>query len=140
MGERKRVVSTCLGCIGNCGAIYEVEENRIVKVKGDPDSPLTRGYICPKGTAVEDVRSNPERLRHPLRRTGNRGEGKWEEISWEEAIGEVAERLAESKEKYGPESFVLAGGSGGVLAGLNPVTSKFLHLFGSPNRMEDLHI
>lgn len=136
----KTVTGNCLGCISSCGAIFQVENDRIVKVEGDPKHPLTRGYICPRGLATEEIRSHPERLRHPLKRVGNRGEGKWKQVSWDEAIGEIAEKLAETKEKYGAESFVLNDGFVGVLAGLDPDVGKFLHLFGSPNRFVVLHI
>jgi len=137
MGEI--IASTCLGCIGNCGAVYEVKDNRITGVKGDKDHPLTRGYLCPRGRAVEEIRSSPQRLRYPLKRAAGKGDGKWRQISWDEAVGEIAEKLGAVREEYGPESFVLATGFAGVLSGFNPVTSNFLHLFGSPNRLEDLH-
>jgi len=136
----KIVKSTCLGCISSCGVICEVEDNRIVKMKGDPEHRLTRGYICPRGSATEEIRSHPERLRYPLRRAGNKGEGKWKRISWDEAIDEIAGRLSEVKAKYGAESFVLNIGFVGVLSGLDPDIGRFLHLFGSPNRFVVLHI
>ena len=140
MEERKVVHSTCMGCIGNCGAIYEVENNRIVSVKGDPDHPLTKGYMCPKGMAIEEIRSAPERLRNPLKRIGNKGEGKWTQISWEEAIGQIADKLINVKKEYGPEAVVFSEGFIGILGGLEPAMAKFANLFGSPNRMVDLHI
>jgi len=140
MGKRKIVHSTCMGCIGNCGTIYEVENNRIVSVKGDPDHPLTKGYICPKGMAIEEIRSAPERLRNPLKRIGNKGEGKWTQISWEEAIGQIADKLINVKKEYGPEAVVFSEGFIGILGGLEPAMAKFENLFGSPNRMVDLHI
>ena len=136
----KTVKGTCLGCISSCGAIFQVEDNKIVKTEGDPNHPLTRGYLCPKGLATEEIRSHPDRLRHPLKRVGNKGEGKWRQISWGEAIDEIAGKLAEVKEKYGPESFVLNIGFSGVLSGLDPDIGLFLHLFGSPNRLVCLHI
>jgi anaerobic selenocysteine-containing dehydrogenase len=139
MVDRKTVYSTCLGCIGNCGAIYDVEDNRIVKVKGDRDHPLTKGYMCPKGMAVEEIRSAPDRLLNPLKRVGNRGEGAWAQISWEDAIGEIADRLTRVKNKYGAEAVVIADGFAGVLSGLDPVVGKFAHSFGTPNRLVDLH-
>jgi len=139
MKKRKTIRGTCLGCIGNCGAIYEVENNKIVKVKGDPNHPLSKGYICPRGAAVEDIRSNPERLTHPLKRKGNRGEGKWDYISWEEAIDEIAERLSKTKKEFGAEAISMAVGFSGILAGLDPLIGKFLHLLGSHNRLVDLH-
>jgi anaerobic selenocysteine-containing dehydrogenase len=139
MGHTKTVVSTCMGCMGSCGAVYEVEDNKIVKIKPDPDNPVSRGYMCPKGQAIEEMRSSPERLLYPLKRAGDRGEGKWKQISWQEAIDEMADRFGRTRADYGPESFVLSIGFAGVLSGLNPVTSKFLHHFGSPNQLEDLH-
>ncbi len=140
MPGTKVVRSVCLGSISSCGAIYHVEDNRIVKVEGDPEHPLTRGFICPKGVAVEEVRSHPERLLHPLKRVGERGSGKWKQISWDEAIDETATRLAEIKAKYGAESVVGNIGFSGVLAGLDPGIGEFLHEFGSPNRLVCLYI
>lgn len=140
MPNGKVVQSICLGCISSCGAIYHVEDNRIVKVEGDLKHPLTSGYICPRGVAVEEVRSHPERLLHPLKRVGGRGEGKWKQISWDEAIGETATRLGEIKEKYGAEAVVGNVGFTGVLAGLDPDVGKFMHEFGSPNRLVTLYI
>jgi len=140
MEKSKTVYSTCLGCVGNCGAIYEVENNKIVKVRGDKDHPLTKGYMCPKGMAAEEIRSAPERLKHPLKRIGDKGEGKWAQISWEEATDEIADRLAQVKKEYSAEAVAVADGFSGVLSGLDPDVGKFLHLFGSPNRVVDLHI
>jgi anaerobic selenocysteine-containing dehydrogenase len=139
MAERKTVIGTCMGCVGNCGMIYEVEENKIVKIRGNPESPLTKGHVCPKGLAIEELRSNPERLLYPLKRTGERGQGKWTRISWDEATTEVADRLLQVKQVYGPEAFVIAIGFTGVIAGLDPDIGRFLHHFGSPNRLVTLH-
>jgi anaerobic selenocysteine-containing dehydrogenase len=72
---------------GGCGLRVQVENGKIVKVEGDPDSPLNRGSICAKGIAQVERLNHPDRLLHPLKRTGERGEGKWERISWEEAHG-----------------------------------------------------
>ena len=139
MSKQKIVKSTCLGCIGNCGTIYQVEGNRIISAKGDPQHPITKGHICPKGRAVEEIRSSPDRLRRPLKRMGEKGGGRWKEISWEEAINEIAGKLIQVKEEYGPESFVLSVGFSGILAGFDHDIGKFLHLFGSPNRLVDLN-
>ncbi len=75
---------------GGCAVLVGVKDNRIVKVKGDPDGFLNKGYICPKGLASPDRLTHPDRLKHPLKRTGKRGEGKWERISWQEALNETA--------------------------------------------------
>lgn len=136
----KTVHTTCLGCISSCGAIYQVENNRIVKVEGDPNHPLTRGFMCPKGLVVEDVRSHRERLRYPLKRIGKRGEGKWKQISWDEAIDETAAKLGEVRDKYGAEAVVGNVGAIGVLAGIDPDIGRFLAEFGTPNRLVSLYI
>jgi anaerobic selenocysteine-containing dehydrogenase len=78
---------------GGCGLRVQVEDGKIVKVEGDPDSPLNRGTICAKGIAQVEKLNHPDRLRHPLKRAGEKGEGKWERISWEEALTTIAQRI-----------------------------------------------
>lgn len=67
---------------------------------------------CPKGRTIPDVMYHPDRLRYPLKRTGERGEGKWERISWDEAIYTIAGKLKEIKQRYGPEAIAISCGSG----------------------------
>ena len=62
---------------GGCALLVGVKNGKIVKIKGDPDGYLNRGYVCPKGLASPERLDHPDRLRHPLKRTGGRGEGKW---------------------------------------------------------------
>lgn len=76
---------TCHICEANCGVLIEVEDRRILSIKGDPDNPLSRGHICPKGTALQDLQEDPERLRRPLKRVGNG----WKEISFAQAFAEI---------------------------------------------------
>ncbi|MBP1723768.1 MAG: molybdopterin oxidoreductase, partial [Deltaproteobacteria bacterium] len=76
-----------------CGLRVHVEDGKIVKVEGDPDSPLNRGTVCGKGIAQVERLNHPDRLLHPLKRIGGRGEGKWERISWKEALTTIAERI-----------------------------------------------
>ncbi len=82
-----------------------------MKVEGDPSSPTTRGVLCAKGLASTSLLYHPDRLRHPVKRTGQRGEGKWERVSWDEALDTVARRLKAVEEAYGPYSVVLATGT-----------------------------
>ncbi len=88
---------TCNLCEAMCGIEIEVEGDRIVAIRGDKDDAFSRGYICPKATALEDVHVDEDRLRHPLRRTA----GGWERISWAEAIGETVERLRSIRTQHG---------------------------------------
>ncbi len=125
--------SACRVCHGGCGVLVHVRNGRVVKVQGDPASPLNRGSMCRKGLASIDVLYHPDRLKHPLRRTGKRGEGKWERISWEEALGTIAARVGEIRETYGPESVAVGQGTGRYYfeAGI-----RFANALGTPNWCE----
>jgi anaerobic selenocysteine-containing dehydrogenase len=116
---------------GGCALLVGVKDNRIIKVKGDPDGYLNKGYICPKGLASPDRLTHPDRLKHPLKRTGKRGEGKWTRISWQEALEEIAKNLNRIKEKYGARSVAFGLG---MPKGLDHfVLIRLANLFGSPN-------
>ena len=116
---------------GGCALLVGVKDNQIVKVKGDPDGFLNRGYICPKGIASPDRLNHPDRLRHPLKRIGARGEGKWEKITWEEALAYTAENLNRIKDEYGAKSVAFGVG---MPKGLEHfVLIRLANLFGSPN-------
>ncbi len=116
---------------GGCGLLVGVKDNKIVKVKGDPDGFLNRGYICPKGVASPDRLTHPDRLKYPLKRAGKRGEGKWERISWEEALQYTAENLNKIKEEYGAKGVAFGVG---MPKGLEHfVLIRLANLFGSPN-------
>jgi anaerobic selenocysteine-containing dehydrogenase len=80
---------------GGCGLLVHVEDGKIVKVEGDPDSPLNKGTLCAKGIAQVERLNHPERLRHPMKRAGARGEGKWERIPWEQALSTIAQKIQE---------------------------------------------
>jgi len=77
---------TCHLCEANCGVLMTVEDGKVTKVTGNPDHVLSEGYICPKATAIPDLQEDPDRLRVPLKRVGE----DWEEISWEQALSEIA--------------------------------------------------
>jgi anaerobic selenocysteine-containing dehydrogenase len=116
---------------GGCALLVGVKDNRIVKVKGDPDGFLNKGYICPKGLASPDRLTHPDRLRHPLKRAGKRGEGKWERITWQEALNEVAENLNKIKDQYGARGVAFGVG---MPKGLDHfVLIRLANIFGSPN-------
>ena len=79
-------------CPDACGLLVEVEEGRAVKVRGDPDHPYSQGTLCPKMNGYELSVGSPERLAHPLVRTGAKGAAEFRRATWDEAIGLVAER------------------------------------------------
>ena len=79
----KTVRSACFSCNTTCEVLVFVDEKsgRVLKVEGDPDSPVTRGVLCAKGLAARDLVENPARLLSPLKRIGKRGQGQWQPIS-----------------------------------------------------------
>src|SRR5215470_3568930 len=98
------VKTVCNLCgLSACGMQVDVEDGRIVKIRGDDAHPESRGALCPKGHAVKEIVYAPDRLTQPLKRIGERGEGKWETISWDEALETIAARLQAVKAEYGAE-------------------------------------
>src|ERR1700678_2090897 len=96
MSDRRDVRTTCpRDCYDACGALVRVEDGRVVHVRGDPAHPVSRGKLCRKCTlAYNGVFLDPAaRLTQPLVRRGRKGERRFEEVSWEDALGVVAERL-----------------------------------------------
>ncbi|MBA3438589.1 MAG: molybdopterin oxidoreductase family protein, partial [Pyrinomonadaceae bacterium] len=81
-------------CPDTCAMLVTVEDGRAVRVAGDPDHPFTRGFLCTKVSKYEQRTHSPDRIQTPLRRTGAKGDGRFEPITWDEALNEIAERFA----------------------------------------------
>lgn len=119
-------------CGGTCGTIVTIDGGRVTSVRGDPESPFSRGAICAKGRAAPAIMYHPDRLSHPLKRVGARGEGKWQQITMDEALGLVAERLRGLSASYGPESIMV--GQGSSKGGLDLYfPQRFGSAIGTPN-------
>jgi anaerobic selenocysteine-containing dehydrogenase len=116
---------------GGCALLVGVKDNKIIGVKGDPDGYLNKGYICHKGLASPEKLTHPNRLRYPLRRSGKRGEGRWQRISWPEAINEIADRFHAIKEQYGARA--VAFGQGMPKGMEHFVLIRLGNVFGTPN-------
>ncbi len=94
--RRYRLVpTTCFNCEANCGLVAYIDRDtgRIAKFEGNPEHPASRGRNCAKGPATLNQVYDPERILHPLKRVGERGEGRWERISWDRALDEIAARI-----------------------------------------------
>ena len=98
----------CVLCAQNCGLLVNVSDNRIVGVKGDPENPRSRGYLCRKGANIANFQHHADRLKVPLKKT-NQG---FIEITWEQAYREIGEKLRQIVDEYGPHSLSLIGGGG----------------------------
>jgi len=120
------------GCHQGCGVLLYVKDGRLVKVEGDPEFPSNRGRLCPRCLALTQLVYHPDRLKYPLRRVGERGEGKWQRITWEEAYATIVAKLNEIKKEYGPESVIFCEGTA---RGNHPYHGRLFYSFGSPNRV-----
>ncbi len=98
----------CVLCAQNCGLEVEVENNRIVKVRGDKSNVRSEGYVCRKGMNIAYHQHNADRLKYPLKRVG----GAFERISWEQAIDEIGAKIKGIVDQHGPKSFAYMGGGG----------------------------
>ncbi|MFC1981318.1 molybdopterin-dependent oxidoreductase [Chloroflexota bacterium] len=103
--------SQCYICNSGCDVVAYVKAGRVIKVEGDPSSPVTKGTLCAKGLVSKHILYHPERIKYPMKRIGQRGEGKWQRISWDEALNTIAQRFREIEAKYGKYSIALATGT-----------------------------
>jgi anaerobic selenocysteine-containing dehydrogenase len=122
----------CLQCPSGCGLRIRSVNGWPVKLEGIKDYPINRGHLCPKGQAGLQVLYDPDRIRHPLKRKGKRGEGNWEKISWEEAIASVTQRLKMLREQGKPEGLMVWGGR--YRGHMAELMDRFLEAYGSPNQ------
>lgn len=125
--------SVCaLDCPDACSILVQVEDGRASRLEGDPQHPITRGFLCPKVTQYLEREYHPDRLLHPLRRVGPKGEGRFERITWDEALETIAGRLRETVSTHGPES-VLPYSYGGNMGFLNggSMDRRFFHRLGA---------
>ena len=127
----------CGPCHVRCGMLVHFENGCAVDVQGDPENPLNRGALCRRGQLIPEHLYNPARLNYPLKRAGRRGEGKWQQLTWEQAMDEIAEKLGKLGDQFGAETLVL---SRGTYRTYGWAMRRFLNLFGSPNMTGPNHI
>lgn len=130
-GEVETFRAVCRMCHGGCGTIVQRANGRIISVVGDPEHPINRGKLCSKaGQPSIDQLYHPDRLDHPLIRTGERGAGQWRRASWDEALEFIAQRLLRIRSEDGAEAVSFFRGMG--LNNSNMI-SRLANLFGTPN-------
>ncbi len=135
--ERRKIVRTTTwsagpGCHGGCGVLAHIEDGKLVKIEGDPNHPWNQGRLCARCLAMTQYVENPHRLTRPLKRVGERGQGKWQEISWNEAFDLIEEKLGKIREEFGPESIIFSMGTG---RDIGAWICMLAYAFGSPNVM-----
>ncbi|MBS4035562.1 MAG: molybdopterin-dependent oxidoreductase [Ignavibacterium sp.] len=124
----RKIPTYCDICFWKCGAIAYVKDGKLWKVEGNPLDPLSEGRLCPRGTGGVGAHYDKDRLKSPLIRKSHRGEEKWIEVTWDEAIDYIAEKMKKIKTNYGPEAVALfSHGIGGNFF------KHTLKAYGSPN-------
>lgn len=119
------------GCHSQCGLLVYSKDNQVIKVEGDLETPYSEGRLCLRCLALPKVVHHPDRLKYPLKRVGQRGEGKWERITWEEAYQMIVEKTRKIQAQYNPESIVVMMGTG---RNVWAAGSKLAYTgFGTPN-------
>ncbi|MEQ1948466.1 MAG: molybdopterin-dependent oxidoreductase [Bryobacteraceae bacterium] len=125
--------SVCaLDCPDACSVLVEIENGEAKRLRGNPDHPVTRGFLCAKVTQYLEREYSPNRLLYPRKRVGSKGEGRFERISWDEALDIIAARLTAIAEEHGPES-ILPYGYAGTMGVLNNagMDRRFFHRLGA---------
>jgi anaerobic selenocysteine-containing dehydrogenase len=116
--------------------LVTLENGRVTRLRGDPEHPVTRGFLCEKVTRYLDRQYSPQRLLYPQRRVGHKGEGRFERISWDEALDEIAQRLQRIVREYGSEAVLpySYAGTMGLVQGAS-MDRRFFHRLGA-SRLE----
>ncbi len=124
-------VTYCRVCEPLCGMVATVEDGRLTKLRPDGDHPLSQGFACPKGIAMTEIQNDPDRVLHPLRRGADGG---FHRVTWEQALGEIGDRLRRIRSEHGGDSVGWYMGNPGAFSYSHPLWSKgFTDALGSPH-------
>lgn len=123
------IPTMCEMCVWRCGVLAKVKDGKVVKLEGNPEHPNSNGKLCARGQSGLMNTYDPDRVLTPLIRVGKRGEGKFRQASWEEALDLVASNMQKIKEQYGPEAMLFSSTHNIS----QPVFENLLYGFGSPN-------
>jgi anaerobic selenocysteine-containing dehydrogenase len=130
---REKVIPTFCSMCGptaGCGVYAFVKDGIFKRVAGMQECPINKGGLCAKSQASPQWVYSPDRLKKPLLRTGEKGSGEFQEISWEDAIGIIAEKLEKQKKEFGPESLAILSPA---RRSYSEYIQRFLIAHGSPN-------
>ncbi len=124
----QKIPTFCDICFWKCGAIAYVKDGKLWKITGNPEDPLSKGRLCPRGTGGIGAHYDDNRLKAPLLRKGKRGEEKFVKVTWDEALDFIAKKMKKIKSEYGPESMTLfSHGIGGAFL------KHLMKAYGTPN-------
>ena len=123
----------CNICFNCCSTKFHFKDDKLVRITGNDEDPLLKGKVCPKSQMTLQMYNSTERLTHPLKRVGERGEGKFEKISWDQALDEIAEKLKSIRDEYGGEALGMFVGTRTGIITKSGYTRLFAQMFGTPN-------
>lgn len=128
-----RVVKTCCphNCYDTCGELVYVKNEKVIKIEGNPEHPITKGHLCLKGFANVQKINSPDRVKYPLLRTGERGEGKFKRVSWDEAMDWMVDKIHGIVEQYGAEAITEYCYSGNREHMAKAVSGRLWNLMGA---------
>jgi len=106
-GKVTTIPTYCEMCFWKCGGIAHLRDGKLWKFEGNPLDPMSRGRLCPRGTGAPGTHYDPDRLKRPLIRSGERGKDEWKTVTWGEALDYVAERMKKIAAEHGPEAIAL---------------------------------
>ncbi len=123
----------CNICFNACSLNYHFKGNKLVRITGNDKDPVLAGRICPKSQMTLQIYNDPGRLMYPQKRVGARGESRFERISWEQALDEIAEKMRAIREKWGTEAVALFAGTRAGVMTSRAYVPLFAKLWGTPN-------
>ena len=124
----------CNICFNCCTVKFHFKNNKLVKITGNEEDPLLKGRVCPKSQLTLQMYNSEHRLLYPQKRVGARGEGRFERISWEQALDEIADKLKVIRDQYGAEALAMFIGTRTGILDYRATTKMFAQLFGTPNK------
>ena len=131
--DERIVPGGCPICFNACPLKYHLRGNEVVNVYGNDEDSHYQGRICPKSQMTLQLYQNPHRLTRPLKRIGRRGNDEFIEISWDQALGEIATKLNQLKDAYGSETLAIQSGSRTGALNIVGIIPLFTQLWGTPN-------
>ncbi len=125
--------SSCTACPAGCGILVRISEGRAKKIEGNPNHPVNRGKLCARGQAILQELYHPDRIRQPLKRSGSRGSGQFQKISWAEGLGLLTAKLKELQQAHSTEGLAMLTPQ--LSGSLDSLVSGFMRTFGSSRHL-----
>jgi anaerobic selenocysteine-containing dehydrogenase len=138
--EKEVTIVSDVDAHSQCKMRIRVKAGKVIEVLGDPTDPESKGELTERGKQMKEMLYAPDRLKYPMKRAGEKGEGKWERISWDEALNTIANKFNQIKEEYGAEAIDFHHGhyhSGDILG---PYLARLANLIGTPNVTNESHV